>query len=75
MEQQNDPNYDQDNQDNDTIYDQFLYKVDLAIEKGEPNDLRKIIVFYKDKIGDNYIQMAKNMYEELVLEHFEDMTI
>lgn len=72
MEQQNDTNYEE---QNDTIYDQFLFAVDQAIEKGEPNDLRKIIKFYKDKIGENYIQMAKNMYEELVMEHFEDMTI
>tara|TARA_Y100000389_G_scaffold84757_4_gene81456 strand:- start:7300 stop:7494 length:195 start_codon:yes stop_codon:yes gene_type:complete len=62
-------------EENDTIYDQFLFAVDQAIEKGQPNDLRKIIVFYKDKIGDSYIQMAKNMYEELVIENFEDMTI
>ena len=62
-------------EDNDTIHDEFLYKVDLAIENGDPKGLCEIIQFYNDKIGEQYIQMAKRMYEELVIEHFEDMVI
>ena len=46
------------------------YKIDL---KG----LKKYIDdgYHNDKIGEQYIQMAKRMYEELVIEHFEDMVI
>ena len=64
-----------DQDSNDTIYDQFLYKVDEAIEKGNANLLKQIIISYSNKIGQQYIDMAKKMYEELVIESFEDMTI
>lgn len=64
-----------DQDSNDTIYDEFLYKVDEAIEQGNANLLRQIIILYSNKISQQYIDMAKKMYEELVIESFEDMTI
>ena len=60
---------------NDTIYDQFLYLIDVAIEEGNPNILRDIINEYKNLIHESYINMAKNMYEQLILEKIDDMTI
>lgn len=60
---------------NDTIYDQFLYLIDIAIEEGNPNIIRDIINEYKNLINESYINMAKNMYEQLILEKIDDMTI
>lgn len=60
---------------NDTIFDQFLYLIDVAIEEGNPNILRDIINEYKNLIHESYINMAKNMYEQLILEKIDDMTI
>lgn len=60
---------------NDTIYDQFLYLIDVAIEEGNPDILRDIINEYKNLIHESYINMAKNMYEQLIIEKIDDMTI
>ena len=60
---------------NDTIFDQFLYLIDVAIEEGNPNILRDIINEYKNLISEPYINMAKAMYERLIIEKIEDMTI
>ena len=64
-----------DSSNNDTIFDQFLYLIDVAIEEGNPNILRDIINEYKNLINESYINMAKAMYEELVLEKMDNMTI
>ena len=60
---------------NDNICEQFLYIVDTAIEQGNPNILQKAIKEYEHKISDRYINMAKTMYQELILEKIEDMII
>lgn len=60
---------------NDTIFDQFLYLIDIAIEQGNPDILRDIINEYKNLIHESYINMAKNMYEQLIIEKIDDMTI
>tara|TARA_B100001121_G_C18389513_1_gene480128 strand:- start:249 stop:449 length:201 start_codon:yes stop_codon:yes gene_type:complete len=60
---------------NDTIFDQFLYIIDTAIEEGNPNILQRAIKEYTGKISQNYINMAINMYEQLVVEKIEDMEI
>ena len=60
---------------NDTIFDEFLFKIDEAVDSGEPNMLKQLIKDYNNKISENYIKMAKEMYEQLVMEHFEDMVI
>ena len=60
---------------NDTIFDQFLYIIDTAIEEGNPNILQMAIKEYTGKISQNYINMAINMYEQLVVEKIEDMEI
>ena len=38
---------------NDTIYDQFLYLIDVAIEEGNPDILRDIINEYKNLIHES----------------------
>jgi len=60
---------------NDNIFDQFLYMVDIAVEQGNPNMLLSAIKEYNDKIPLIYINMAKNMYQELILEKIDNMTI
>ena len=64
-----------DQSSNDTIYDQFLYLIDVAIEEGNPNILRDIIKEYNGQISEYYINMAKSIYEQLILEKIEDMSI
>ena len=60
---------------NDTIFDQFLYIVDIAIEQGNPNMLLNAIKEFNDKIPSIYINMAKTMYQDLILEKIDNMTI
>ena len=60
---------------NDTIFDQFLYIIDTAIEEGNPTILQQAIKEYTGKISENYINMAKSMYEQLILEKIDDMSI
>ena len=60
---------------NDTIFDQFLYIIDTAVELGNPSILQQAIKEYDGKISPIYINMAKSMYEQLILEKIEDMTI
>ena len=60
---------------NDTIFDQFLYIIDTAIEEGNPTILQKAITEYEGKISVTYINMAKSMYEQLILEKIDDMSI
>ncbi len=60
---------------NDTIYDQFLFQVDKAIEIGDPNILKDAIINYKNRISEVYIKMAENMYIALIQEKFEYMEL
>lgn len=60
---------------NDTIFDQFLYIIDVAIEKGDPNILREAIKNYQNLIPQTYIKMAKDMYFQLITEKVEDLNI
>ena len=60
---------------NDTIFDHFLYIIDTAIEQGNPNILQNAIKQYECKIAITYINMAKSMYEQLILEKIDDMSI
>ena len=60
---------------NDTIFDQFLYIIDVAIEKGDPNILREAIKNYQNLIPQTYIKMAQDMYFQLITEKVEDLNI
>lgn len=60
---------------NDTIFDQFLYIIDTAIEEGNPNILQLAIKEYDGKISVTYINMAKTMYEQLIVEKIDNMSI
>lgn len=60
---------------NDTIFDQFLYIIDVAIEKGDPNILQEAIKKYRDLISERYIKMAQDMYFQLITEKVEDLNI
>lgn len=60
---------------NDTIFDHFLYIIDTAIEQGNPNILQNAIKQYEGKIAITYINMAKSMYEQLIVEKIDDMSI
>ena len=62
-------------ENNDTIYDQFLYIIDQAIEQGDPNILQQAIKIYKNKISNNYIKMAEDMYNTLVIEKIDLLNI
>tara|TARA_B100001093_G_C26826725_1_gene1014377 strand:+ start:1713 stop:1910 length:198 start_codon:yes stop_codon:yes gene_type:complete len=60
---------------NDTIYDKFLYIIDIAIEKGDVNILKQAISDYKSKISYTYIKMAEKMYQEMIIEKIDDLNI
>ena len=64
-----------DSSNNDTIFDQFLYIIDVAIEKGDPNILREAIKNYQNLIPQTYIKMAQDMYFQLITEKVEDLNI
>ena len=60
---------------NDTIFDQFLYIIDVAIENGDSNILQEAIKKYQHLISERYIKMAKDMYFQLITEKVEDLNI
>lgn len=60
---------------NDTIFEQFLYIIDVAIEKGDLNILQEAIKYYKPLISDKYIKMAENMYQQMLIEKIDDLNI
>lgn len=60
--------------DNTTIYDNFLYLIDLAIESGNASILQQAIKTYRD-IPEVYINMAKTIYLQLITEQIEDIKL
>jgi hypothetical protein len=62
------------NDDNTTVYDNFLYMIDLAIESGNASILQQAIKTYKD-IPEVYINMAKTIYLQLITEQIEDIKL
>ena len=60
--------------DNTTIYDNFLYQIDLAIESGNASILQQAIKTYRD-IPEVYINMAKTIYLQLITEQIEDIKL
>jgi hypothetical protein len=59
---------------NTTVYDNFLYIIDTAIESGNASILQKAIKTYKD-IPEVYINMAKTIYLQLITEQIEDIKL
>lgn len=59
---------------NTTVYDNFLYMIDLAIESGNASIIQQAIKTYKD-IPEVYINMAKTIYVELITEKIEDIKL
>ena len=62
------------NPDNTTIYDDFLYTIDFAIESGNASILQQAIKTYRN-IPDVYINMAKTVYLQLITEQIEEMKL
>jgi hypothetical protein len=62
------------NDDNTTVYDNFLYIIDTAIESGNASILQQAIKTYKD-IPEVYINMAKTIYLQLITEQIEDIKL
>lgn len=62
------------NDDNTTVYDNFLYIIDTAIESGNASILQQAIKTYKD-IPEVYINMAKTIYLQLITEQIEDINL
>lgn len=60
--------------DNTTVYDNFLYMIDLAIESGNASIIQQAIKTYKD-IPEVYINMAKTIYVELITEQIEEIKL
>ena len=60
--------------DNTTVYDNFLYIIDLAIESGNASILQQAIKTYKD-IPEVYINMAKTIYLQLITEQIEEISL
>jgi hypothetical protein len=59
---------------NTTVYDNFLYIIDTAIESGNASILQQAIKTYKD-IPEVYINMAKTIYLQLITEQIEDIKL
>jgi hypothetical protein len=62
------------NDDNTTVYDNFLYIIDTAIESGNASIIQQAIKTYKD-IPEVYINMAKTIYLQLITEQIEDIKL
>jgi len=62
------------NDDNTTVYDNFLYIIDTAIESGNASILQQAIKTYKD-IPEVYINMANTIYLQLITEQIEDIKL
>lgn len=60
---------------NNVLENDFIYIVEQIIETGDYNQLRNTINLYKNKIHKNYIEIAENIYYELVKEKFQDITL
>jgi hypothetical protein len=60
--------------DNTTVYDNFLYIIDTAIESGNASIIQQAIKTYKD-IPEVYINMAKTIYLQLITEQIEDIKL
>jgi len=59
---------------NTSVYDNFLYIIDTAIESGNASFLQQAIKTYKD-IPEVYINMAKTIYLQLITEQIEDIKL
>jgi hypothetical protein len=59
---------------NTTVYDNFLYIIDTAIESGNASIIQQAIKTYKD-IPEVYINMAKTIYLQLITEQIEDIKL
>jgi hypothetical protein len=62
------------NDDNTTVYDNFLYIIDTTIESGNASIIQQAIKTYKD-IPEVYINMAKTIYLQLITEQIEDIKL
>lgn len=60
--------------DNTTVYDNFLYIIDTAIESGNASIIQQAIKYYKN-IPEVYINMAKTIYLQLITEQIEEMSL
>jgi hypothetical protein len=60
--------------DNTTVYDNFLYIIDTAIESGNASIIQQAIKDYKN-IPEVYINMAKTIYLQLITEQIEGMSL
>ena len=67
-------NINESDNDNTTIYDNFLYLIDLAIESGNASILQQAIKTYRN-IPDVYINMAKTIYLQLITEQIEEIKL
>ena len=60
---------------NENLIEDFMYYIDSAIESGNANKLKIYIDYYKNLIPISYINIAINVYNELILEKIEDLNI
>jgi len=67
-------NNDEDNT-NCTIYDDFLYCIDLSIETGDVSYVKEAIIKYKGILNQYYIDWANRIIIELTTESIEEMTL
>ena len=67
--------YDASNNPNDTVFDQFLYEIDRAVENGNLDIIKDAINRYRPYLSKNYIKMAESMYFTLLEEKVDAMSI
>ena len=60
---------------NDTIQEQFLYEIDLAIEHNNIRSIFFIIKNYEKKIKKSYIDFAYKVYNDLIIDELSEMQL
>ena len=59
--------------DNDTLEDQFMYEIDLAIEYGNASHIQQSIKKFTGIISPQFIEIANNILYQLVVEQIEEI--
>ena len=52
-----------------------MYEIDRSIELGDKNIILNAIKNYKNLLSNEYIELAENVYQQLINETFEEMKI
>ena len=63
------------NDGNDTIIDDFIYQIDLSIETGDINYIKKSLIKYRGLLNETYIKWANTIMIQITQEQITEMTV